>query len=774
MKLFDSAEWQDISSNIAVKKISSFSALIFSMSDPEEAKAFEKFILEKPLIQHYSDILPSEIREWIKISHPYKKFTEADLDQAWDEWQAAQGPLEAYGTYIYYPWSATLIHSCTREQFIALRTSRNQYKITPEEQERLATKRVGVIGLSVGQSVAVTMAMERVFGKLRIADFDHLELTNLNRIRKGLDYIGLPKVIMVAREIAEIDPYLEVEIFPEGITDDNLSDFIGYGEGQLDLLVEECDSLDIKLKARLAARAAGIPVIMDTSDRGLVDIERFDLEPERPILHGMVSESEAQSAASLSAKERMSLVMKMVGLEGISTRLKASLLEVEQSLSTWPQLASSVVYGGAVATIIARHILLGRAVRSGRHYFDPESQLGLESESEAFVMPAKPAALHWDDLKAQVALEPASSEPQPVAQEIIEDIVAHACYAPSGGNVQPWKWLYDTGKGLFLFHDQHYSYSFLDFKQRGSLIGLGAALENLRQRAAFWSLDALIESRVEDYHSQLIAKLSFQPLAAPAPHLRFGESLRQRLTNRKKGQLAGPVPPTLISEAQTLLRAGYHCQWLQEPAQIAEMAQIIGEVERLRVLDPWGHADFIAEARWTEQEAEATRDGVDLRTMDLSEADKMGFQLIKDARALQHLRQWNRGQALVKMASDSVESSSALVLLYTTEHSAQAVLQGGMEMERLWLFLNESNWAYQPVSPATFMFARLRENTGQGDAFLIENLRRLRVRFLELWQLPESVNDLFVFRVFKADAPAVKSLRRPLEEVFNLNDSQPC
>src|SRR5690606_14080404 len=153
-----------------------------------------------------------------------------------------------YGLYIYYPWSNKLVHIVTQEEFIELRTSRNKHKITEEEQEKLSKATIGVIGLSVGQSVALTLAMERSFGTLRIADFDTLELTNLNRIRVGISSMGLPKTIVVAREIAEIDPFLKVELFNEGITDKNIDDFFGESK-PLDLLIEECDSLPIKILA---------------------------------------------------------------------------------------------------------------------------------------------------------------------------------------------------------------------------------------------------------------------------------------------------------------------------------------------------------------------------------------------------------------------------------------------------------------------------------------------------------------------------------------------
>src|SRR5690606_20421554 len=98
-----------------------------------------------------------------------------------------------------------------------------------EEQNILLSKKIGIIGLSVGQSVAISLAMERSFGELRIADFDTLDLSNMNRIRTGLFNLGIKKSWMVAREIAEIDPFLKVTVYEEGITDENIDDFFTLG-----------------------------------------------------------------------------------------------------------------------------------------------------------------------------------------------------------------------------------------------------------------------------------------------------------------------------------------------------------------------------------------------------------------------------------------------------------------------------------------------------------------------------------------------------------------
>src|SRR5690606_13941879 len=138
------------------------------------------------------------------------------------------------------PWLAKIVHILPEAEFVELRTAANRNKITEAERDILATKKEGVIGLSVGQSVALTIALERSCGEIRLADFDTLELNNLNRIRTGVHNLGIKKVYAVAREIAEIDPFLTTTCYTEGITEENINDFFTKG-GKLDVVLDECD-----------------------------------------------------------------------------------------------------------------------------------------------------------------------------------------------------------------------------------------------------------------------------------------------------------------------------------------------------------------------------------------------------------------------------------------------------------------------------------------------------------------------------------------------------
>jgi molybdopterin/thiamine biosynthesis adenylyltransferase len=263
--------------------------------------------LRAPLNQIPVEAIRTQVEELIETRNPSRTFKKDDLAREVDRVFAGKNP-EELGVWVHYPWSHRLVHILEEDEFIELRTARNHYKITPAEQGLLSREKVGVAGLSVGQSVSVTMAMERVLGELRIADFDRLGLSNLNRLRAGVHQLDIPKVAVTAWEIAEIDPYLKVVGFPRGITPESLDDFF-LGGGKLDLMIDECDDLAMKILLRQRARELRIAVLMETSDKGLVDIERFDLEPERPIFHGLIEDLDPKRLRGLSTEDKVPYVV---------------------------------------------------------------------------------------------------------------------------------------------------------------------------------------------------------------------------------------------------------------------------------------------------------------------------------------------------------------------------------------------------------------------------------------------------------------------------------
>ena len=67
----------------------------------------------------------------------------------------AMAHREAIGNWMYVPWEGRVVHLLDADAYFEVITNRNRDKITREEQLLLRSKRIGVIGLSVGGEAAV-------------------------------------------------------------------------------------------------------------------------------------------------------------------------------------------------------------------------------------------------------------------------------------------------------------------------------------------------------------------------------------------------------------------------------------------------------------------------------------------------------------------------------------------------------------------------------------------------------------------------------------------
>ena len=118
--------------------------------------------------------------------------------------------------WAYYPWRRAVVAVLGPRAFRAVRLDRNRNLITAEEQARLGSLRIGVAGLSVGHVIAHTLAAQGMCGELRLADFDRIALSNLNRVPATVLDLGLNKAEVAARRIAELDPYLPSGLWTSG------------------------------------------------------------------------------------------------------------------------------------------------------------------------------------------------------------------------------------------------------------------------------------------------------------------------------------------------------------------------------------------------------------------------------------------------------------------------------------------------------------------------------------------------------------------------------
>ena len=105
--------------------------------------------------------------------------------------------------------------------------SRNIGWVTRQEQERLRKKRVAIAGMGgVGGVHLLTLARLGI-GGFNISDLDVFELVNFNRQAGAMmSTLDQPKAETLAKMALDINPELDIKIFPQGISRDNVESFL--------------------------------------------------------------------------------------------------------------------------------------------------------------------------------------------------------------------------------------------------------------------------------------------------------------------------------------------------------------------------------------------------------------------------------------------------------------------------------------------------------------------------------------------------------------------
>ncbi|HVC36019.1 MAG TPA: ThiF family adenylyltransferase [Candidatus Dormibacteraeota bacterium] len=286
---------------------------------------------------------------------------------------------ELRGNYVYYPWSGLLLHTVSEKEQNMLRTNRTSNLLTKKEQEKLGQFNAGVAGLSFGNGIAVSLVYSGAANNIKLADNDIFETTNLNRVRVGLSSVDEPKTTVTAQDIYEINPYANIKIFTDGLTDENVDSFIQENP-KLNVVFDVVDNFAMKVRIRLGARKAGVPVVMLTSleDSILVDIERFDLDPSAEIFHGLLGDvTEELLTKEMTEQDKAKYAMTIVGPQRVSYRNLLSLSEIGKTLVSRPHLYGTVSIVCGLAAYIVKRIALNEDMPSMRSHILFSDVLGV-------------------------------------------------------------------------------------------------------------------------------------------------------------------------------------------------------------------------------------------------------------------------------------------------------------------------------------------------------------------------------------------------------------
>lgn len=315
------------------------------------------------------------------------EFAKQEAEKYFEEAERAQedGLPPKIGNYLYDPLRESVIAVPPEEiLYFAMRTSNSLYESGNlslfEIWEKFRDTKIAFAGASVGSNIAEAVVRNVGPKKLKVADYDYATTGNITRLSRGnlfnlsdpasevfdpLDPYSRPgKAVTLAREILLVDPYTEIDVYQEPLSEENMDEFL---EG-IDIVVEAIDNIEAKIELRKLARKKRVSLLMtsDVDGRVFADFYDYKNNPELPLVHGLEDEEVddfLKKYRSGGRKEAVVLFKALIGEEVMDGPFgKWVNGEAEMATSSIPQHGATAMGAGYVGTEIIADYLLGKKV----------------------------------------------------------------------------------------------------------------------------------------------------------------------------------------------------------------------------------------------------------------------------------------------------------------------------------------------------------------------------------------------------------------------------
>jgi hypothetical protein len=351
------------------------------------------------------------------------------------------------------------------------------------------------------------------------------------------------------------------------------------------------------------------------------------------------------------------------------------------------------------------------------------------------------------------------------AAPAFSSLIAAATRAPSGDNLQPWRFVAEACENTIDVHcDTARDPSPLSAGQRMSRIACGAALENLLLVAAEqgWRTRLDVADEIASTEHPLLARVVFLSQQPSFGESAVAELIAARVTNRRFYNRL-PVPHQLLNALRlaTPARDGTATHWITSREQIGDLAGSIAASDAAMFGEAAFRNAFLNNVRFDLPAKAAAESGLPLGALELSLLDRMALKTVR-AMPSPLLRITGASRSFASHARKLVASSSGLCIV--TADADGAELHIGRAMQRAWLALTKLGLCAQPMMSCAVLDNALRN--GAPDIFSVRAgaetaVRRCRASLLALGI---AARPRFILRFGYAAAPSGRTGRLDLTE----------
>lgn len=212
-------------------------------------------------------------------------------------------------------------------------------------QLALANARVLIIGLGgLGSPVAMYLAAAGI-GQLDLADFDTVELSNLQRqIAHQENSIGLSKVESAKRSIESLNSHVLVHCYSEALADEALRQAVS----KVDLVLDCTDNFSTRFEINRACFEMKKPLVSGAAIRMEGQVSVFDLRSEQSPCYQCLYPDLAEEQLTCSEAGVMSPLVGIIGslqameaikvVAGFGQALIGKVLVFDATYADWRQL----------------------------------------------------------------------------------------------------------------------------------------------------------------------------------------------------------------------------------------------------------------------------------------------------------------------------------------------------------------------------------------------------------------------------------------------------
>jgi nitroreductase len=344
-----------------------------------------------------------------------------------------------------------------------------------------------------------------------------------------------------------------------------------------------------------------------------------------------------------------------------------------------------------------------------------------------------------------------------------KEILESAILAPSGDNCQPWEFVIH-GNRIDIFNLPERDTSLFNYRQRASLVAHGALVENILIASSALGYKTKLSILPDRANPNLVATVELEESGAGAEPLY--PFISRRSTNRK---IYKPLPLT-DAQRQSLVNSSKavgagEVRLVESEEEKRAVAKVIGLNDRLVFENRYLHSFLFDHIRWSDEEAQQTRDGLDIKTLELAPPDALAFRLFKNYSLLQALNLFGVSKLVAKNAEKLAMSASAIGIIAMSDSKADDYLAAGRVLQRVWLEATQLGLSFQLMTGITFLMQRvLDEETSEFTPQHVELIKEANEMIRGVMGF-NNVNLVLMFRIGYSAPPSARSLRLPLERL---------